>query len=82
MGNKRQRPQHLATKLLAIRRHLGLSQIRMVHLLGTDLAYHRISEFESGRREPDVLVLLAYARAAKVPLENLVDDDVVWNKEE
>ena len=36
----------------------------------------RISEFESGRRQPNVLVPMAYARAVQVPLENLIDDNL------
>ena len=68
--------KQLASKLLAIRQSLGLSQTGMARMLpmlkggGT-----RLSEFERGRRVPNMLVLLAYARAAKVPLENIVDDD-------
>jgi transcriptional regulator with XRE-family HTH domain len=69
--------KHLASKLLAIRRSLGLSQTQMARLLpmlkGGD---GRLSEFESGRRVPNVLVLMAYARAAKIPLESIVDDDI------
>jgi transcriptional regulator with XRE-family HTH domain len=76
MGNPVPRPKHLAAKLLAIRQHLGLSQIRMVMLLGSELAYHRLSEFEHGRRMPDLMTVLAYARAAGVPMEYLADDDV------
>jgi transcriptional regulator with XRE-family HTH domain len=77
MGNKRPRPARLSAKLLAIRRHLGLSQIKMVMRLKTeDLSYHRISEYESGRREPNIMVLLRYARAADVPVECLIDDEM------
>jgi transcriptional regulator with XRE-family HTH domain len=75
VGNKRPRPARLAEKLLAIRKHLGLSQIKMVMALKTeDLAYHRVSEFESGRRDPSLMILLQYARAANVPVEYLIDD--------
>jgi transcriptional regulator with XRE-family HTH domain len=35
-----------------------------------------ISEFENGRREPSLLVLLAVARVAGIPMELLVDDDL------
>lgn len=70
--------QHLAAKLLAIRRSLGLSQNEMARLLPTlKGGGARLSEFEKGRRVPNLPVLLAYARAANVSLENLVDDDVV-----
>ena len=78
MGNPVPRPKHLAAKLLAIRQHLGLSQIKMVMRLRNDssMAYHRISEFEKGRRWPDLMTVLAYARAAGIPMEYLVDDEV------
>ena len=75
MGNKRPRPARLAEKLLAIRKHLGLSQIKMVQQLkNEDLAYHRISEYETGRREPNLMVLLRYAQVANVTVESLIDD--------
>jgi transcriptional regulator with XRE-family HTH domain len=76
MGNKRPRPACLSAKLLAIRKHLGLSQIKMTMALKADLAYHRISEFESGRRDPSLMVLLQYARAANVSVESLIDDEL------
>jgi transcriptional regulator with XRE-family HTH domain len=69
--------KHLAAKLLAIRRSLGLSQTQMAQLLPMIKgAGSRLSEFESGRRVPNVLVLMAYARAAKIPLESLIDDEI------
>ena len=77
MGRQpRPKPRRLAAKLLAIRQHLGVSQVQMAKLLKPDLAYHRLSEFESGRREPNVMLLLQYARAANVPVENLIDDNL------
>ena len=39
--------------------------------------YGRISEYEQGKREPTLMTLLAYARAASVHLEDVVDDDLV-----
>ena len=78
MGNPVPRPKHLAAKLLAIRQHLGLSQVRMVMLLKNDssMAYHRISEFEKGRRWPDLMTVMHYARAAGIPMEYIADDEV------
>jgi transcriptional regulator with XRE-family HTH domain len=73
MGRKpRPKPQRLAAKLLALRKGLKLSQPKVGRLLG--IAYQRVSEFESGRREPNVMLLLQYARLAQVPVENLIDD--------
>ena len=71
-----QKPKRLAEKLLAVRKSLGLSQPQMAKLLDGIDYYHRLSEFENGRRAPNLLVLLAYARAANVPLESLIDDNV------
>lgn len=33
-----------------------------------------VSEYETGKGEPDLIVLLRYARVAQVPMETLVDD--------
>jgi transcriptional regulator with XRE-family HTH domain len=77
MGNPRPRQRRLAKKLLEIRRALGYSQIQLVKQMGVDgiLAYHRISEYESGRREPALWVLLAYGSLAGIHLEDIVDDN-------
>ena len=42
-----------------------------------DIKPGRISEFETGRREPNLFVLAAYARLAKVHLESVADDHVL-----
>ena len=76
MGRARQRPKRLAAKLLAIRRKLGASQSEMERLLGFQVNTARISEFEHDKREPNLLVLLSYARLAKVSVEQLIDDDL------
>jgi len=77
MGKRpRSRPQHLGAKLLAIRNKLGASQIQMAQLLETNESYKRISEYEHGRREPNLLLLLSYARLAKVTVESLIDDNL------
>ena len=73
----RQRPKRLAAKLLTIRHKLGISQIKMARRLSLpDHSYHRISEYESGRREPNLLLLLRYARVGNVTLESLLDDEM------
>jgi transcriptional regulator with XRE-family HTH domain len=76
MGNPKPRQEHLATKLLTIRNALGLSQIQLVKRMGMEgtLAPSRISEYETGRREPSLWVLLAYGRAAGVHIEEIIDD--------
>ncbi|MBD0373147.1 MAG: helix-turn-helix transcriptional regulator [Pyrinomonadaceae bacterium] len=74
----REKPERLAEKLLQIRSALGLSQTEMLKRLGAEdrMAYHRISEFESGKGEPSLLILLAYAQAAGVCLDVLINDEL------
>jgi transcriptional regulator with XRE-family HTH domain len=72
----REKPQHLAAKLLAVRQHLKLSQSQMVKRLGLNMQYSRISEFELARRSPPLNVLLAYARVAGIHVDDLIDDAV------
>jgi transcriptional regulator with XRE-family HTH domain len=43
--------------------------------LSDSMHYGRISEYEQDKREPSLITLLAYARAASVHLEDIVDDD-------
>lgn len=78
MGSKpKHSPKNLGRKLLQIRKALGLSQSEMLRRLGAEHSFQtaRISEFESGAREPSLWILLAYGRVARVHLESLVDDD-------
>lgn len=73
----RPRPQRLATKLLEIRTQLGLTKESMLERLGyqqSPLHPHDISEFENGRREPPLPLLLRYARLSGIALEMLADD--------
>ena len=37
----------------------------------------RISEYESGVREPSLVTLLAYATVARVHLEEIIDDEAI-----
>ena len=41
---------------------------------GLKVSYARISEYETGAREPDLLMLLDYAEIVGVSMEALVDD--------
>jgi transcriptional regulator with XRE-family HTH domain len=65
----RPQPKRIGPKVLAIRRHLGLSQTQMKDRINFPGDYGRISDYELGKRVPTILTLLAYARAAKIPLE-------------
>ena len=78
MGNVRPKPVRLAEKLRTIRIVLSLSQTEMLSRLGLgdSMHYGRISEYEQGKREPTLMTLLAYAHAAGVHLEDIVDDDL------
>jgi transcriptional regulator with XRE-family HTH domain len=77
MGEKaRQKPERLAGKLLQIRSALGLSQNELINRLGVELAQNRVSDYERGKGEPPLPLLLRYARLAGVCLERLVDDDL------
>lgn len=73
----RQRPRRLGSKLLQIRKGLGLTQDGVIQLLGfSELVQGTISAVESGSREPSLLVLLEYARIANVSVEALIDDEL------
>ncbi|MBC7997012.1 MAG: helix-turn-helix transcriptional regulator [Leptolyngbya sp.] len=80
MGHaSRQRPARLASKLLQIRKFLGLSQNQMIRRLGFkgELIQSHISAYEQegeNGREPPLGVLLQYARTVKAPVEVLIDD--------
>jgi len=72
----RPKPRYLAAKLLAIRQRLGVSQSEMVRLLNSQLSSARVSEYESGIREPSLLTILAYSRAANISVERIIDDEL------
>ena len=78
MGSARERPARLAEKLQQIRLALGISQGEMLRRLGADEKNDRyyISNFETGKREPSLMVLLEYARVANVLMEVLADDEL------
>lgn len=80
MGSKpQQRPKNLGRKLRQIREALGLSQSEMSRHLAAEhslrTARSRISEYESGAREPPLAILLAYGQVARVHVESLIDDE-------
>ncbi|HXD33144.1 MAG TPA: helix-turn-helix transcriptional regulator [Pyrinomonadaceae bacterium] len=62
-------------KLIRVR--LGLTQAELIKALNVrsePLYPTNISEYERGKREPPLLVLLKYAGLAGVTMESLVDD--------
>jgi transcriptional regulator with XRE-family HTH domain len=79
MGRKsRQKPERLAEKLLQIRQSLELSQNGMVRRMGAEelIGQNTISEYELGKREPPLPILLKYAEAAGVCLDVLANDNL------
>lgn len=83
MGSSRPQTAGLASKLYQIRDRLGLTQAQMAERLKSQrLPSHlkvypgNISRFEQGEREPTPLLLLAYARAAGITVEVLIDAEL------
>ena len=73
----RARPKKLGAKLRQIRLGLELTQEQMVRRLAVrdePLYSASISQYETGKREPPLLVLLKYARLYGCTMEELVDD--------
>lgn len=83
---KRVVPKLLPEKLKSIRFELDLSLERMVEALEAELAHlgytkvnlysGYITEFEQGKREPVLPVLLAYSTLSNIDLTSLVDDRI------
>jgi len=73
---ERKKPARLAQKLLWIRSALGLSQTELIRHLGLadEITQSRISGYELGTRDPSLITLLKYAKAAGVCVDELIDD--------
>jgi transcriptional regulator with XRE-family HTH domain len=79
MGSSRPQPRYLGKKLREIRKRLNVTQQVMADIVAhkkSPVYPGHISEFEAGRREPSLLVLLQYARAAKVSVDVLIDEEI------
>lgn len=77
--SNRVKPARLAEKLLHIRKALGLTQEQMIERLdysASRLYPQNISGFETGEREPSLLVLLAYAKCSGISTDLLIDDSL------
>jgi transcriptional regulator with XRE-family HTH domain len=78
MGRQRRPvPKLLAPKLKRIRERLGIGQLEMSRLLGkTPIPPDggAVSRFESGEREPNLFVILEYAKLARISPAVLIDD--------
>lgn len=84
MRDRRGTQELLPEKLIAIREFLSFGEVEMAESLSSDVTSQsgeprnikpgRISEYENGRLEPNLLVLVAYARLGRVHLELIADD--------
>lgn len=72
----RMKPERLSEKLIQIRTALGLSQNELIRRLDVDLTQNRISEYETGKGEPPLPVLLRYARLVGISTDVLIDDEL------
>lgn len=75
----RPKPKRLAEKLKQIRLNFDLSQSQMIKLLNfneAELTQNSLTNIELGKREPNLLLLLRYARVGKVSFESIVDDEM------
>jgi len=72
------RVERLPEKLLKIRKDLNLSQDELVKKLGLEGRIYRnnISEYESGKRQPPLPIVLAYARLIGISTDVLIDDEI------
>ena len=76
VDHARRRPKRLAEKLRQIRAALGLSQREMAEWLTVEVSDNLISKYEKDKSMPPIELVLAYARVANVPMEQIVDDDL------
>lgn len=74
----RPKPANFHAKLKQIRQALGYSQNEMLRALGLAEKSNRslISGFELGTKEPNLLVILNYARLANLSTDYLLDDEL------
>ena len=82
MGQKRRtQPEKLKIKLKTIRVKMEVSQQRMTELLqhyapNEVIVPGHISDFENGKREPSLPVLLAYSKLTGISTDVLIDDEL------
>lgn len=78
MGRQRRpKPKYLAKKLKAIREELGIGQLEMsrqLSKLALPLDGAKVSKFERGEREPNLLEIVAYCDMAQINASVLIDD--------
>lgn len=83
MGSgKRIIPARLGEKLKSIRESFELTTEEMIAKLDCpEIPLYRasITQFEKNRREPQLMILLKYARLAQVEVDVLIDDNLSLN---
>lgn len=67
------KPKLLADKLRLIRRTYKLTQAAMAQVL--EVKANRISAFETGRTQPNLIILLRYSWYSGIILNDLIDDE-------
>lgn len=74
---KRSKVEKLPQKLKQIRESLGLSQNDLIREIGFEGEIYQgnVSEYESGKRQPPLHILLSYAQLAGICLDVLADDN-------
>jgi transcriptional regulator with XRE-family HTH domain len=75
----RKRPVRLAEKLRNLRKILGLSQAALIEKLESkDYPVYKgdVSNYESNKSEPPLVILLRYARLSGLTVEMLIDDEL------
>jgi transcriptional regulator with XRE-family HTH domain len=80
MGRAARRiPERLPEKLLLIRKDLGFSQQEMAERLSeyTKVTKSQVSKYEQGKQEPQLHMLLKYARLGGVSTDILIDDSSI-----
>lgn len=77
---KRTQPKRLKEKLRAIRSRMDMTLAEIAESLKkhapnefVDASY--ISQYEKGKREPSLLILLAYSKLTGVSTDRLIDDE-------
>lgn len=77
--SSRAKPQRLAEKLAFIRKALGITHEEMIAKLDypkVPLYRASISQYENGKIEPPLPILLRYARLANIYVDILIDDEI------
>lgn len=70
-------PKRLPEKLIQVRKSLGLTQQELLELLDLpdEILQTSISQYERGKIEPPIFVLLRYAEIVNIWLEVLLQDE-------